>query len=295
MSRIEKALEKAAKLRESQRIEAPAVAQRDINVPGDLPGFVTGESVVDPNKVNTHLVCITDVFSPAAEQYRKLRARILRATKKDFLNTIMVSSADIGDGKTVTAINLAVAMANEMDYTVILVDADLRKPSVHTYLGIEPKYGLSDYLAGKVSLPEVLIKTGIGGLVLLPAGSQTDNPAELLSSLKMRDLVDELKSRYKDRYVIFDSPPLLTVADALSLSGYVDGILFVLKAFETSQDATEKALSLLKGCRILGAVLNSVPPYLTRSIYPYYYRRYGKDATTKIEINGDNGKNATSS
>src|SRR5271169_706513 len=120
MSRIEKALEKAAKLRESQLVDTPTAADMEIGVPGDLPSFVTGESVVDPSKVNRHLVCITDVYSPAAEQYRKLRARILRATKKDFLNTIMVTSADIGDGKTVTAINLAVAMAKEMDYTVIL-------------------------------------------------------------------------------------------------------------------------------------------------------------------------------
>jgi protein-tyrosine kinase len=191
----------------------------------------------------------------------------------------MVTSSEIGEGKSITSINLAVSLAMEYDYTVLLVDADLKNPSIHRYLGIAPQYGLSDYLLGEVSIPDILIKTGIGKLVLLPAGNASSNTdsAELLSSSKMEKLVYELKHRYKDRYVIFDSPPILAVSDTIPLSGYMDGILLVLQAARSSPKTALQAISHIRGSNILGVVFNNVPDYLAKNLYPYYYR-YGKDA-----------------
>ena len=291
MSRIEKALEKAVKTRESIK----ETIQEEIITPDNqvtLPRFEVGETVLDPAAIDRHIVCISEPSSAAAEQYKKLRARILQVTAKNFLNTIMVTSSDISEGKTITAINLAVAIANEIDYTVLLVDADLRNPSVQKYLGIKSKYGLSDYLTGKTGLSDVLIKTGIGKLVVLPAGNPPENPAELLSSDKMKRLVNEIKLRYKDRYIIFDSSPVLVTADALSLGIYMDGVVFVVKAARTSQKAAEQAISLMKGCNILGIVFNEVPQYLANNLYPYYYPySYRRDGYSKKSDSGDKGNN----
>lgn len=263
MSRIEKALEKAAQLRQTglETISSPMSSEHETPIP--LSAFSVEAPVIDPAKVNKHVVCITDPLSSASEQYKKLRARIFKSTEKDFLNSLMISSALAGEGKTVTAINLAVTMAQEIDHTVLLIDTDLRKPSIHTYLGIEPQYGLSDYLQSKVQLSEILVKTGIGKLVLLPAGTPPNNPSELLASEKMRDLVREMKYRYRDRYIIFDSSPLLTTADGLYLKEYIDGAIFVVQAARTPEKSAKQALALLNGTHVFGTVFNNVPEYLT--------------------------------
>jgi exopolysaccharide/PEP-CTERM locus tyrosine autokinase len=280
VSRIEKALEKAVQMRET----AEKTADAEIISPYQhvsLPKFEVGESIINPASVDRHIVSITDPSSSASEQYKKLRARILKTTAKDFLNTIMVTSSDIGEGKTITAINLAVSMANEIDYTVLLVDSDLKHPSISKYLGIESRYGLSDYLAGKAELSDILIKTGVGKLVLLPAGNPSENAAELLSSERMRNLVKEMKNRYRDRYIIFDSPPILMASDALTLSGYMDGILLVIQAAHTVPKTASRAISLIKGCNILGIVFNNVPGH-----YMNYYGN-GKYYQAYKNRNGD--------
>ena len=112
--------------------------------------------------------------------------------------------------------------------------------------------------------------------MVLPAGNPPDNPSELLSSERMRDLVKELKNRYADRYIIFDSSPLLAAADSISLAGYMDGVVLVVQAAQTAPKAAREALSLIKGCRVLGAVFNNVPEYLTRQIYSYNAYGYGR-------------------
>lgn len=288
MSRIEKALEKAVKMRESVKENVTEEIERTVTQVV-LPKFEVSEPLIDLNAVNRHVVCIADPLSSVAEQYKKLRVRILNATKNDFLNTIMVTSSDIGDGKTITSINLAVTIANEIDHTVLLIDSDLRNPSIHKYLGIESRHGLSEYLTDKVKLSDVLIKTGIGKLVFLPAGNSPENPAELLSSEKMKRLVHEMKLRYKDRYIIFDSSPMLVAADSLSLANYMDGIIFVIQAARTSEKSVEQALSLMKDRNILGIVFNNVPDYLTKNLYSYYYHHgygYGKDRHFKKTSRG---------
>jgi exopolysaccharide/PEP-CTERM locus tyrosine autokinase len=282
VSRIEQALEKAIKIRESAAVPISGLDshRESAKKPSPLPAFHIKESIINPILVDRHIVCITDPYSPASEQYRKLRARILARTKQDFQNTIMVTSADVGEGKSITSVNFAVALAREIDHTVLLVDADMRKPSIHKYLGIKTDRGLSDYLSGQVELSDVLINTGLGRLVLLPAGNACSNPAELLSSNRMKELVKEMKHRYADRYIVIDTPPVLVSADAISISNNVDGVIFVVQAAKTSEKTVKKAINLLKGAIMLGIVYNNVPDYLGKNLNPYYYHQYHRDDRT---------------
>jgi exopolysaccharide/PEP-CTERM locus tyrosine autokinase len=282
MSRIERALEKALKMRRSETPSGRAAFWPTTYSKFDPSVFEVVDGGIDTAAVDRHIVSITDPYSSAAEEYRKLRARIFQVTEKDFLNTLMVTSSQAGEGKTITAINLAVAIAHELDHTVLLIDADLRKPSVHRYLGLNPKYGLGDYLENRrdLSLSDIMIKTGIGKLVVLPAGNPPEKPAELISSDRMRLLIREIKHRYRDRYIIFDSSPLLMTADSLSLCDYMDGIIFVVQAASTPKKAVTQALSSIKGYNILGTVFNAVPKYLAKNLYPYYYHS-GSAGTVK--------------
>lgn len=269
MSRIERALEKASRIRQREKATlAPSAASAEsAAIPKSV--FTVDTPLINPAAVNEHIVCLTAPQSIAAEQYRTLRARIFKSTEKDFLNSLMVTSSVAGEGKTITSINLAITIAQEIDHTVLLIDTDLRKPSIHTYLGIENKMGLSEYLQSKAELADVLIKTGVGKLVLLPAGAPPSNPSELLASEKMMELVREMKYRYRDRYIIFDSSPLLTSADGLYLKEYIDGVIFVVKAASTSEKSVDQALALLKETKVLGTVFNSVPEHLSNRMETY--------------------------
>jgi len=291
VSRIEQALEKAVKLRE---MTAEVLAEAAVpSPPRTAPHvFDAGDSSLDAARVDRHVVSITDPHSAAAEQYKKLKARIIAATAKSRQNAIMITSSDAGEGKSLTAVNLAAVLANEIDYTVLLVDADLRNPTVHKYLGIDQKRGLSEYLQGKVELPEVLIKTGIGKLVVLLAGEPPENAAELLSSERMKLLVKELKHRYGDRYIIIDTSPLLVTADPIALGSAMDGVLLVVQEGRTSQKAAKQALSLMKGWNVLGVIFNNVSEYLSKNKYEHYYRYGKKTGQKESEKNGgqtDNG------
>jgi protein-tyrosine kinase len=276
VSKMAEALELERRLKQS--VKAHTAPPPNVLTPGEegprLPEFQAAESIIDPEKVARNIVCITDAYSPAAEQYRKLRGQLCLSTHR---STLMVTSADVGEGKSVTAVNFAIALAREIDHTVLLVDADLRNPSIHTYLGIKADFGLSEYLEGRVkNLSDVLIKTGIGRLVLLPAGAPPPNSDELLSSNRMKELAQEMKNRYADRYIIYDSSPILACADAASLSKHVDGILLVIQAERTSQKTAKEALALLHSTPVLGVVYNNVPDYMCKNIYPYDYYRYNQ-------------------
>ena len=259
MSKLEEALEKANKLRESGHVDKAGKAD------------VTRE-IVPIEVTNENLVTITQPYSPIAEEYRKLKSMILRETKTNFLNTIMITSAIDGEGKSVTAINLAVTLAQAIDHSILLIDCDLRKPRIHEYLGIEYEYGLSDYLTSDIDISEVMIKTGIGKLVLIPAGSSVDNPLELLSSEKMKALIKEVKQRYVDRYVIIDTPPVLSFAESITIGANVDGVVFVVKDSRAQKKMIEDALNLLRGMNLLGIVFNGVESANLEGHYSRYYK-----------------------
>jgi exopolysaccharide/PEP-CTERM locus tyrosine autokinase len=204
-----------------------------------------------------------------AEQYKKLRMRLFQLTKPNRQNVIMITSAISGEGKTLTSLNLAVTITQGLQETVLLVDCDLRKPSLHKLLGIETKYGLSDYLTKDIDLSKLLIKTDINRLTLLLAGQIPNNPSELLGSEKMQNLVQELKDRYDNRYIIFDSAPVLPTTDPIILGTQVDGVILVIQAGRTPREDVTSALKLLDGVNVLGTVLNSTEQISSKYYYEY--------------------------
>lgn len=192
------------------------------------------------------------------DSYKILRTQVLQRLRENHWNTLAVTSPMTGEGKTLTAINLAISLAREVDYTVLLVDADLRNPGVHSYFGIRPERGLSEYLMDDAPLAELLIHpSDIGRFVILPGGRPLQNSSEMLNSPKMARLVEELKTRYSSRIVLFDLPPILSTADTLAFSPYVDAALLVIEEGKTSvQDIESATALLLQNTKLIGTVLN---------------------------------------
>ena len=279
MSRIEEALEKAKSLRgdakSSETIERVVHTQTD-----ELLRTAIKEMPASP-----YLVVLSEPDSPITEEYRKLKSKIVQLTQKGggFQNTLMITSAMAGEGKSITALNLAITMAQEYDHTVLLVDADLRKPTLHKYLGIKSELGLSDVLTKGIDVQDVLVQTGIGKLVFLPSGGSIANPVELFLSNKMKDLIHELKHRYTDRYIIFDTPPILPFAEVQSIAAIMDGVVFVVREGHAPVNAIKEAMLLLKDTKIFGVVYNDAQVSLDRQHYYYNYRNYYNRKSSKGE------------
>jgi capsular exopolysaccharide synthesis family protein len=191
--------------------------------------------------------------SLAAEQYRSLRTRLAHADGAGALRTILVTSPQKGEGKSVTAANLALTMAQEQR-RVVIVEADLRKPSLQHLFGLPSGPGLADHLSGAAELKDAMKFLPDYNLTVIPAGNAPLNPAELLGSTAMRRLLDHLRSRF-DR-VILDTPPVLPLADVAILAPLVDGSLMVVRAGVTPKPAIENALRAFDSSRLLGVVLN---------------------------------------
>jgi protein-tyrosine kinase len=272
MSRIEEALEKAARLRNDQPITAkPAeITVRPVALPPPI-------AIEEARVTNQLLVAATAPHTPVAEEYRKLKSILVRLTKGEcFANMLMVTSSISCEGKSITSLNLAITLAQEYDHTVLLVDADLRKPSIHTYLDLEPRVGLSECLMDGVDIKDALLKTGIGKLSLLPAGRQVPNPTEIFSSQQARDLLFDMKHRYDDRYIIIDTPPVLPFAETRSISACVDGIVLVVREGAASLDNVTETMDCLKGTNILGIVYNEATEVTPSSNYQYYRQGYAQ-------------------
>jgi capsular exopolysaccharide synthesis family protein len=204
--------------------------------------------------LNPLLVAALAPKSLAAEQYRSLRTRIAHAESGGVLRTMLITSPQKGEGKSVTSANLALTMAQEIQRRVVLVEADLRKPSLLHLFGLPPGPGLSEYLSGAVEMKAALRFMPEHNLTLLPAGAAPLNPAELLGSIAMRRMLDHLRTLF-DR-VILDTPPVLPLADVAILAPLVDGCLMVVRAGYTPKPAIENALRAFDSSRLLGVVLN---------------------------------------
>lgn len=289
MSKIEDALKKAA-ARQKERVETagepgspgPMTAPGRNRTQFQPAGPGTARRQGDPAQLlrtpalpvsDSKLVSLHKEKSPVAEQYNKLRSSLIALTQgPELLNTLLITSCASEEGKSLTAFNLAISLAREQDHTVLLVDTDLRRPSLHRFLGLEPEVGLVHCLRDQLPLEQALIKTGLGKLVILPAGETLSEPLDLLSSQRMRDLIAELKQRYPERYVIFDTPPAMPFADAGVLADMIDNTLFVVREGRAGKEDVRRTLEAFKDHNLLGVVFNDA-----RSIggkqgyYDYYY------------------------
>ena len=193
---------------------------------------------------------------PELDSYKILRTKIQQVTKLKGWNTVLITSPQAGEGKTLTSINLALTFSKAYNQTILLVDCDLRQQNVHKRFGLNSPCGLIDYLVDDKPMKEVIIWPKIDQLTLISGGRTIQNSAELLGSPRMKDLVEEMKSRYDDRYVLFDAPPVLLGADTLALAPYVDCLIMVVEEGRTSMRAVQKALKLIAKEKFLGFVIN---------------------------------------
>lgn len=182
----------------------------------------------------------------------------------------MITSAIPGEGKSFTSFNLALSVAKEFNHTVLYIDADAAKSTMSQFLGLEGEPGLTDFLIDeKISLPDVLLRTNIPKLTILPAGRKSQMITELWSSKRMREMILELSNRYDDRLIIFDTPPLLQDSSAPILTRFVGQIILVIEAEKTPQHIVDEALQMIKGSQYVGLVLNKSNIKLA-SDYGYY-------------------------
>ena len=191
-----------------------------------------------------------------ADAFRMLRTQLLMEFRKNRWQTLAVTSPNKGAGKSTVALNLAISFAMEVDHTALLVDADLRDPDLRNLLELEPGPGLADYLVGNAALEDLLLHPQIGHLALLPGGAPAANTSELMRSPMMANLVHELRGRYPERIIVFDVPAVLSGADTLALSGYMDATILLVEECKTARDDVARACELLQNSNLLGIVLN---------------------------------------
>jgi len=221
-----------------------------------------------------------DSQSSAAEAYRVLRTSVLLSAAGRAPKTILITSGQPGEGKTTTVVNTAISLA-QMGASVLVIDCDLRRPTVHKVLGVEPSQGLSTFLSRDVPLNQLIQKLPIANLSLLPCGPVPPNPAELIISDKMKELLKSLSEQYD--HILIDSPPLMNVTDPVILSTMVDGVILVVHGGKSTREIVRRARQELStvGAKIFGVVLNNVD--LRHEGYDkyYYYRYYGQEGSPK--------------
>ncbi len=262
MERIKQALERARAERDNQSPAVAVAANKPVNVvpePADQEVSYSQTRNIEVGTARLRASRVVTGFDPCefTDAYKMLRTQVLQRLNENHWNVLAVTSPGIGEGKTLTALNLAASLAMEVNHTVLLVDANLRHPSLHEHLGLPAGAGLSDYLVNDAPLADLLVHPkGINYLTVLPGGRALQNSAEMLNSPKMSRLVEEMKNRYASRIVIFDLPPVLSAADATAFTPYVDATLLVVEEGKTRGAEIKHAMNLLSSTNIIGTVLN---------------------------------------
>lgn len=263
MGKITEALKKIAEENIISRIEKKAEL---------IHGYVVTQKV--ESKIDPRVVTFHDPSAPISEQYKILRTNLLTLGAKKNMKSFVVTSAIHGEGKTVTATNLAFVLAEDLNAkSVLLVDADLRRGRISGLLGFRSRPGLSELLSDGVSLTDTLIDIGKKNLTIIPSGKRPKNPAELLGSNRMRQLLAELRGKFDS--ILFDAPPVMSVTDPGVLGAQTDGILMVVQAGRTQRTSVEHAEQLLSQAhaRILGYIITNVEYHLPEYIYRYVERQ----------------------
>ncbi|WP_424769268.1 CpsD/CapB family tyrosine-protein kinase [Paenibacillus sp. sgz302251] len=222
------------------------------------------------SKNKRQLITITNPRSPISESYRTLRTNIDFSSIDEKLQVLMVSSAGPGEGKSTTITNLGITFA-QSDRSVVLIDADLRKPTAHQTFSISNRWGLSSVISKQCSLEEVIQMTDIPNMDVITSGAIPPNPAEMMASQRMTSLIEQLRGMYD--VILIDTPPLLAVTDAQIIATKSDGVILVVDQGRVKRDIAMKAVKNLENvnARILGVVLNNVKHKANEEGYYYYY------------------------
>jgi non-specific protein-tyrosine kinase len=267
MGKTHEALERAQKEYQDNWLETSTIeriVRKEIKKPSELcECWMTelGGRVLelDPNTSNDRSVAERVSECKLIDYYKVLRSQILKKLSRIGKRTILVTSSLAGEGKSLTALNLAISFTKVIDLCVVLVEADLRRPVLQKYLGFSPSLnGLTDYLLDGVPINELLVNSGIPKLYLLPAGKSTSDSAELLGSERMKQLIEDFTRLCKNCYIIFDTPSLLEYPDTLVFSEIVDEVLMVVGAETTPLERILEAQEKMKDRNLLGFVLNKV-------------------------------------
>lgn len=236
------------------------------------------EVVINVEKVNPRVVSITHPRSAYCEEYRNLRTQVLHKSKKRKLQAIVIASVGPSEGKSVTALNLSWLFAQTDGVRALIIDSDLRRPSLATYLGMESREGLSEVLTGGASLMESVVRLQPAGLYLLPGGAARNDVAELISGPRFAEILKEARSYFD--FIIIDAPPLGIFTDASLLINLADGAMLVMRANHTKYKDVDRILDTLPRERMLGTILNqSEVPLMDESYYKYGL--YDRDITVK--------------
>lgn len=227
------------------------------------------------SKSKRQLITLTNPKSPISESYRSLRTNIDFSSIDEKLQVIMVSSAGPGEGKSTTITNLAITFA-QSERKVVLIDADLRKPTAHHTFSLSNRFGLSSVLSQQCSLGEAIQRSNVPGMDIMTSGAIPPNPAEMLNSKRMTTVIDELRQQYD--MILIDTPPLLAVTDAQIVSTKSDGVVLVVDQGRVKREIAKKAVHNLQAvnARILGVVLNNVKRRAKEEAYYYYYETQDK-------------------
>lgn len=287
MSIIEKA---AGKLGQSEGEAAPLLETRAMSLSSSMPITSDAPSPRTPDRnihkqveINLSQLHRQGMITPdqgktlVAEEFRLIKRPLIKNALNQGTgsikhgNLIMVTSSLPKEGKTFCAINLAMSIAMEMDHTVLLVDADVARPSVLRTLGLKSEIGLMDILLDdKLDLADVMLKTNVETLSILPAGKSHKHATELLASQVMISMLDEISNRYPDRIVIFDSPPLLLTTEASVLASHMGQIVMVVEAETTTQHTVKDALRQIETCANINLVYNKAKTFPGGNYYGYY-------------------------
>ena len=266
MDYIEKAVSKLASI---EPIEGRA--QRVESLEAGIEYRRTKVVPVDRELLSRNRVLSEQSPSSVVNAYKVLRTRVLQRMEQNNWTTLAVTSPGPNAGKTLTAVNLSISLARKLEYTVLLVDLDYRRPRVHSTFGFTPKYGLSDYFLGDVSLSDIMVNPGIERLVVIPERPDARDISEQLGSTKMTALVEELKTRYPSRLVVFDMPPVLLGDDVLGFSQIADTTLLVVEEGKTTFDDLKRVSELLSEVNWIGTVLNKSSWFKDTDKYGYGY------------------------
>jgi protein-tyrosine kinase len=276
----------AAPLAPPEVVDQPALVSRPPVTPL-APTLVTG-TAQKPAKTSRTVVLDTARLAlagtvdwnsdrtPVMEELRLIKRRLLRKAFDEnrpddsISHLVMITSAKPREGKTFTSTNIAISISMEEDYNVLLVDADIRRQALRQNLGLEANQGFVDLLLNpSLDMADVLLRTNIPKLSVLPAGTMSDRAPELLASARMRDLIDDMARRYRDRIILFDTAPCLVSSDAATLAAHVGQVVFVVEAEQTQQHEIIAALNLISACPDISFILNKAQPLATTSYGGY--------------------------